>query len=260
MKKETKQEINREYVLNSVDNALALLECFEEGNHELSVPEIAEKLKLSKSSTYRIAYTLWVRGYLVKNEDTHRYRLGYKILTLSAAMRKSSNLIQEVRPYLKKLMEKTGETAHLAVLYDNMSTFIEKIESPKTIQMSSAVGVRLPAYCSATGKVLLSGISEEELERYLKETELKRFTPATITNAEKLKEEIKTIKRQGYSIDNEETEEGLMCISAPIKDHKGDVIAAISISGPATRLKKRKKEHIKEVTTIAHQISSSITL
>ena len=258
--KEKSQHNNRKYTLNSVNKALELLECFDKSNHELSVPELAKQLKLSKSSVYRIVYTLWTHGYLARNEDNYHYRLGYKILTLGAAMRRSSNLIQDVRPYLKKLMEKTGETTHLAILHDNMSTFIEKIESPKTIQMSSAIGARMPAYCSATGKMLLSGLTEEALERYLKEVELKRFTPATITDIQRLKEELNTIREQGYSIDEEETEEGLMCISAPIKDHSGEVVAAISISGPVTRLKRRKEEYIKEVKTIAHEISSSISI
>lgn len=260
MKKDNNSGINEKYILNSLDNALSLLECFDEDNYELSVPELSKKLGIAKSNVYRIVYTLWARGYLEKNEETHHYRLGYKILTLGAVLRKKSNLIQEVRPYLKNLMERTGETIHLAILYDNMSTFIEKIESPKTIQMGSVIGARMPAYCTATGKMLLSGLTDEELKKYLQEVKFKKFTPATITDAQKLEEEIKNIRQRGYSIDNEESEEGLMCISAPLKDHKGDIIAAISISGPVTRLKRRKDKYIEEIKTTVQEISSIISI
>ncbi len=253
------KEVNEDYILSSLDNALSLLDCFDEEDFELSVPELAQKLNITKSSVYRIVHTLWARDYLRKNEENHKYSLGFKIISLGAIIRRRFNLIHEVRPYLKQLMEETGESIHLAILYENMATFIDKIESPRTMQMGSVVGARMPAYCTATGKMLLAGLSEEELEKYLQEENFQRLTHTTITDPRKLKEEIVKIRQQGYSIDNEESEEGLMCIGAPLKNNSNKTIATISVSGPKSRMVRKKQKYITEIKETAKRISAVVT-
>jgi len=124
--------------------------------------------------------------------------------------------------------------------------------------MASNIGVKLPAYNTATGKVLLAGLDENTLNQFFDEVKLKEYTKTTITKEKELRKEIEEIKEKGYGIDNEESEEGLMCFAAPIKNISNTAVAAISISGPAFRMKENKDELIKSIIKVSNEISAKI--
>ncbi|AKX93118.1 IclR family transcriptional regulator [Moorella thermoacetica] len=246
------------YILQSVDNALRILEAFSANEPELGISELSRKLGLSKSAVFRLVLTLQSRGFLSQDPVTGKYLLGLKTLYLGGLVLKQMDLVKIARTHLEELVKKSAEVAHLVVLEQGEAVFIGKVESQRPMMMGSYVGARMPAYCTATGKVLLAHLPSEELENYLRNTTFTRFTSNTITNPEKLREHLISIRTQGYAVDKEESEEGLFCIAAPVKDNGGKVLAAISISGPAGRLEKRWEEFRELVISAAENISRSL--
>ncbi len=164
--------------------------------------------------------------------------------------------IKEVaRTYLEKLRDLSGETTHLAVMDEEGVFCVDKIESARSIRMDSYIGQRAPIHCTAVGKLLLAHQPAEKIQRLLLR-ELKQYTSHTIVDKEKLEEDFKKIRRQGFALDNEELEIGLFCVAAPIRNYSGSVIAAVSSSGPGIRLTRSKiKELIPLVIKSAAEIS-----
>jgi DNA-binding IclR family transcriptional regulator len=235
------------YKLQSVDNALMILDIISEEGHELGISEISRRVSLGKSTVHRLLNTLAGRGYLVQNPDTGKYNLGIKIVNISAGILKNQNIIKECRPYLEELSEVTGETTHLCFYNNGEITFIHKVQGNNPSIMGSIVGASRPAYITATGKALLAYMPDKTLAEYLKNLNLKQYTPYTITDIDTLSKMIAAVKVNGYSEDQQESEEGLVCFAAPILNNMGEAIAALSISGAASRMNKRKDELIKLV-------------
>jgi DNA-binding IclR family transcriptional regulator len=153
----------------------------------------------------------------------------------------------------------TGETAHLCVLVDHEILYLDKVESPKTIRIASSIGGRNPAYCSAVGKALLAALPETELDSMLRRHKLVAFTRNTIVTPAQFKAVLQQVRVNGYAVDNEEREEGLRCIAAPIRDHSGEIIAAMSVAGPAFRLLSSQDEVVARlVMTIAAELSAKL--
>ena len=161
-------------------------------------------------------------------------------------------------PYLHQLAAKYSETVHLAVLSRGVVVYIDKVDSDHSIRITSNVGGWNPAHCTGVGKVLLAGLTDVELESTVQEINMKKFTPNTITSMVQLKEIIQNIRLQGYALDNEEIEIGLTCVAAPVKNHKGKVVASISISGPTNRMKDRLEQMRDEVIVAARNISAEL--
>ena len=175
-------------------------------------------------------------NYVVKDEETDKYKLGLQILFLSRNLLNNNDVITVAKPYLEKLSQEVNETVHLCIENLGEIVYIDKIESNQTVRMFSRIGSRAPMYCTAVGKVLLSGMNQEKVDSiFLKQNSLLRLH-TTITSKEQLLEEIEKIKIEGYALDNSENEEVLRCIAAPIYDHKGKIIASFSISGPNNRV------------------------
>jgi len=227
---------------------------------ELSVTEIANQLDLSKSTAFGLINTLARKGYLEQNPRDSRYSLGLKLLRLGGAVQRHSILVNRAKPYMEKLVQEFSETVHLTVERNGMVVYIEKIEGEKAIFMQSAIGAENPMYCTAVGKCLLAFMPESKSERLLKKMEpLQRRGPNTITDIAELQKELQTIRERGISIDDEEHVPGLMCIAAPLRNHDGEVVAAISISGAKAGISSKMVGHISErITTVAQQISATM--
>lgn len=242
-------------ILQSVDNALRLLESFSVTEPELGIAELSRKLGLSKSTVFRLASTLQARGFLAQNPANDKYRLGMKAVYIGGLALRQINLVKDSRQFLETLVLKAGEAAHLAVLDQGYTVFINKAESGRAMSMGSSIGARMPAYITATGKTMLAHLPDEELEAYLRQTEFKRYTANTITDPERLRACLMEIRARGYGTDLEESEEGLMCIAAPVRNNHGKVIAAISISGSAPRMHRRFDEFRQLVMEQADSLS-----
>ena len=246
-----------EVILQSVDNALKLIEVLAEEDSELGVSELSRKLEMGKSTTHRLLSTLEKRQFIEQNQTTGKYRLGIKLIQISASVMRQFNIIKICHPYIVELSNITGETTHLCLYNNGEITFIDKIAGKNSSKMQSIIGATKPAYITATGKALIANMPKQKMENYLDKVELKPYTPYTITEKERLREELNKIREQCFSEDQQESEEGLICYAAPIKNHNGDVIAAISISGAVSRMNESSEDFIEKVKTTASKISEA---
>jgi DNA-binding IclR family transcriptional regulator len=161
------------------------------------------------------------------------------------------NLWDEALPFLEGLVHDSGETGHLAVLDGGEAIYIERVEALRALRVPSAIGRGYPAHATNLGKVLLADLSRERVEEIVAERGLAAYTPHTITGLEELEAELERIRVLGYAIDNEEYDEGLRCIGAPVRDHSGHVVAALGIGGPVTRITPDRVDELAELVMTA---------
>jgi DNA-binding IclR family transcriptional regulator len=228
----------RDYAIQTVRNCLRVLAAFHD-ERELGVTELARRLDLHKNNVFRLLATLQEEGYVEKNEETDCYRLGIACLELAHAFARNRSFPLMARPVLAELVRATGESAHLGVLADFAVMHLDSEEPDRLVRTSSRIARRLPAHCTALGKVLLGCGEPRQLEAYDQQVVaagLHPFTASTLVDRDKLFAHLHTVGAQGYALDLEECEIGLCCAAAPIHDERGRVVAAISVSGPSFRL------------------------
>ena len=225
-----------EYIIQAVSHALDLLEQFHDDVDELGVTELSKRLKLHKNNVFRLLATLESRGYIEQNRATENYRLGLKSLELGQTFIKQMGLLRQAKPILEKLVAECNETSYVAIFKEGYIVYLDVVETDLTVRVVSRVGSRLPAYCTAAGKIHLAFMSDEEIETVLPTGELTQYTPNTITDRGALKKELQEIAERGYAIDNEELDPGVRCVAAPIRDYTRRIVGAVSISGPSMRL------------------------
>lgn len=224
--------------LSSVSAALRLLKAFSESEIEIGISDLARRLGVAKSTAHRLAVTLLAEGMLEQNADTGKYRLGLALFRLGALVRQRMDVSIEARPLLRELREKANETVHLAVLDGTDIMYIYNLESTQAIRMRSDIGVRKPAYCTAEGQVMLAFQPSEVVERVIR-AGLPPRTPQTITDPATLRHTLELVRQRGCAIEDEESEVGMRCVAAPVRNDTGDVIAAIGLGGPVSRLSKK---------------------
>lgn len=244
-------------LIQSVKRALDIINCFDSLNVQLSLSEISEKLHLNISTVYGIINTLCAYSYIDKNPNNGKYKLGLEFLLKANLVSESLDLKEIGYPYLTELTKKYHETTHLYV-YQNKQIFcVGKVESPSNyFIISSRAGSKLPMHASASGKVFLANMSSEELEEFLDKYKFTKLTDNTITNKKQLMKCLQEIRNQGYSIENEEIEEGAYSIAAPIKNSTGQVVGTISIVGSLTRMKEHEENIRTDLLKAACSISS----
>jgi len=228
-----------EYAIQTVTNAMRVLEAFHD-EEELGVTELSRRLALHKNNVFRLLATLEQQGYIEQHAGTERYRLGVKNLELGQAFARSRSLLRSAGPRLAELVEATGEAAHLAVLNDFAVTHLCGDRAERAVMSGLRVGRRLPAHCTALGKVLLGCASEDVRQAYdaehLGSRALEARTEATITDPDKLREHVQSAGLRGFALDLGECDAGLSCVAAPVYGADGHLRAALSISGPQFRL------------------------
>lgn len=243
--------------VQSLERALDILELLSRSEGELGVTEVGPAVGLANGTAHRLLATLTSRGYARQNPQTRKYTLGIKASTLAAAARE--RLGPMARPFLTELMEVSKETSNVASLDKNSVVYIDQVPAPRMVRMFTEPGNRVPTHSAATGKVLLAYQPEEVVDSIIRQNGLPRFTPYTITDAKELKNELGRIREQGYAMDSEEMEEGVRCLAAPVFDPDGNVLAAMSISGPVGRLSQdRLEELIPHIRRIADSFSRSL--
>jgi DNA-binding IclR family transcriptional regulator len=239
------------YRIQSIERAVSILNAFSAEAPELGVTELAERLSLHKSTVHRFLVNLEAAGLVERNTRSGRYRLGLRIFELGGLVLQQMNLWDEALPFLEGLVRDSGETGHLAVLDGGEAIYIEKVEARRALRIPSAMGRGYPAHATNLGKVLLAHLPREELRAVVAEHGLPAYTPHTITDADRLDAELARIRTQGYAVDNEEYDEGLRCIGAPIQDHTGQVVAALGIGGPVTRVTPARVGELAELVIAA---------
>lgn len=248
-----------EYIIQAVSHALDLLEQFHDEVDELGVTELSKRLKLHKNNVFRLLATLESRGYIEQNRVTENYRLGLKTLELGQTFIRQMGLLRQSRPVLESLVRECNETTYVAILKDFHIVYLDVVETDLTVRVVPRVGARLPAYCTAAGKVQIAYMTDEELEHYLPK-ELSPFTPNTITDKAQFRRHLAEVVEKGYAIDNEELDIGVRCVGAPIRDYTRRIVGAVSISGPSMRFtdERMDKELIPLVVKAGEEISSKL--
>ncbi|MFZ7131120.1 MAG: IclR family transcriptional regulator [Eubacteriales bacterium] len=245
------------YMLSSVSHALEILDHLSE-NNEAGVAEISKNLNMGKASVFRLLYTLVAKDFVYKTSNS-KYRLSTKFVHYGSLVLERQDLLVYAKPFLKSLRDLHNETTHCGILDDdNNVIFIDKELSDSSIQMSSRIGLKMPAYCTGNGKVLLSGLPDEELEERISNFTFNRKTDNTITNAYDLRKEIERVRISGFGQDCEECEIGLVCFAAPIRNIYGSIVASISISGPTGRMMQNRNQLIESVKNTANEISKTM--
>ncbi|MDR3562786.1 MAG: IclR family transcriptional regulator [Negativicutes bacterium] len=243
-------------VIQSIVRATEILRCFE-GADELGVTEISSRIGLHKSTAFNIITTLERCRYLEKNDKSGKYRLGIELFRLGTKV--DSDLRKIARPYLETLVAEFKETVNLVVRDSECVIYLEKIESPHSMRISTAVGSRLPVNATAVGKAILSGVPDDEMTDIIGSLTIARFTDNTICDKSILMDSIKEVRDTGYAEDFEELEMGLTCVAAPIFNHTGKAFSAISVSGPTSRMEKEIRTEIgKALVQITRQISGKL--
>ena len=244
--------------LSSVANSLRLIKAFSEDQYEIGISDLAKRLGLAKSTVHRLASTLLEEGMLEQNPGDGKYHLGLALFELGTMVRRKMDFTVEARPFLRTLMEKTGETVHLAILDHDSILYIITHESKQALRMGSKVGTRAPVHSTAVGKVLLASQPDDEIERIVA-CGLPQSTPNTIAEAKALRRELAVVRAQNHAVDDEESEIGLRAIAAPIRTYSGDVVAAISIAGPVHRMaKKTLLSWVRELVEAADAVSQRL--
>jgi IclR family acetate operon transcriptional repressor len=229
----------RAEISSTVAKALGIVDILAaNADNGVSLAELSAMLGMPKSSTHRYLATLIELG-LAERNNLDRFQLGTKVIELAGSFLAKSDLRNESQPILAELAEKSGETIHLAVPSGIEVVYIAKMESRHAWGMLSHIGSRLPMYCTALGKAILS-VNDKGLYPDLLAEPLKSLTPHTITSPQALETELALIRSRGFAIDDEENEIGICCVGAPIIDYTGFAIAAISISGPQERMDRER--------------------
>ena len=232
----------REYRNKSLDRALRILDLFDESQESMKVSEIATAVGTTAATLYPTLSTLVAHGYIVR-DDRKQYRLGMKLLERSGQVLAQSDVRRIARPYLRELARSRQVTVDLGILYGYEVLYLEREVGHPTAVLGEVVGRRVPAHCTSLGKALLAFHPDAELPEFLQDLPLDRYTPNTIVQAEKLIDELATIRERGFALDVEEFHQGNACVSAPVWSHGGRVVAAISLMLPVDdRIRTRKCE------------------
>lgn len=257
MHNEENEELESRYILNSVDSALSILNLFFD-YEELSVNEVAKLINVSRSTAFRFMVTLENKGFVAKT-DNAKYRLGINMFSLGMIAYNRMELVSLIHPYLIELAEVSGETCHISILDDGMQVvFVDRALGSSLLKMDTALGYREYAHHTATGKAILAFQKEDVINQYIRRANFSKSTPNSIKDGATLNKILEKIRFDGYACDNEESELGLTCLAMPLLDRAGRAYAAISISGPTTRMAANRQAHIERLTGLVSKITKTI--
>lgn len=256
--------MNETNLVQSVDRALRIIEFLAENPTGAGITEISKSLGLSKGTVHRLISTLKERDFAYQSSNTELYRLSYKILYLYNCISNNIDMFKVSRPIIRKFADKVDATVHLATLDEKRSNivYIDRIEpmnSQKPFVMSSRVGKKAPCYCTAAGKILLSQYSDDEIRDILNGEEYKTYTDKTIKNIDEFLEEIHKVRKQGYALDENEYDHGIICISIPIYNSNGKIDFAMSVTDLILYTKVEELIDLKDqLNEVSRKVSNAI--
>jgi DNA-binding IclR family transcriptional regulator len=243
----------------AVERTLLILEAAAQREGGLSNAEFSRKLKIPKSSASYILRTLEQHGYLRRDREGGRYRIGMKVLNLSRAALSGVDVREVALPIMRHLVDRIRITTHLAVLDHGEAVYVEKVEAPGFIKMNTWIGRRMEVHSTAVGKALMAYLDAKESEAILRRRGLKKLTPHTITTQPRLLQEFERVRQMGYAVDDEENSLGARCVGAPIFNAEGRIEAAIASTGTINDVPREAVSHVADmVKEAARRISSQI--
>lgn len=229
--------------IQALDRALEVLDLLSR-NDGLSLSAIARALDQSAATMHRVLVTLSERGFVETGPAGQDWHVGPTSFRVGSGFLRRTNVFERSRPHMYDLMRTTGETSNLGIERNGNVLFIGQVETHDAIRAFFPPGTLSPLHASGIGKALLSGYSDERLERFLRQQPFERFTENTIVDAEALQTQVLLARALGYVVDDEERTVGMRCVAAPIFDSQGDIVAGISVSGPSQRMTKNKVETV----------------
>jgi len=246
-------------ITQSLANGLRILLTFDSSSPLLTVHEITEQLGYSQATAYRLVRTLVEFGFLRQVTGGPQYALGLETVRLGLIGQETLNLSEIALPFMKELSSRTCEAVLLTVVDGTQGMCLAKIETEGPIRLSLKPGTSLPLHSGASTKVLMAYLGEEDWDRIIKKEGLKRFTPNTITQVEKLKVHLKEIRRKGYAVSDQEVDSGVRAVGAPIFDGSGKLVAGLSVAGPIHRISKKRFLSLSQlVVQYAQKISNAL--
>jgi DNA-binding IclR family transcriptional regulator len=237
---------------------MRLLKVFSEDEVNIGISALAKRLGIAKSTAHRLAATLVAEGMLEQAEEQGKYRLGVGLFRLGALVRRRMEVSNEARPYLYALRETINESVHLAILDGVEVMYVYHLESSHALRARSDLGVRKPAHSTAEGQAILAFQPQEAIDRVVA-AGLTAYTPKTVTSPERFLKALAAVRQRGCAIEDEESEIGMVCVAAPIRDDSNAVVAAVGVAGPVTRLSKKAVAGVlPHVIATAEQISERL--
>jgi IclR family transcriptional regulator, KDG regulon repressor len=242
--------------VQSVERSLDILEELAVAENGIGIIDLSSRVSLHASTVHRLLATLVSRGYVRQDNQNGRYILGRGALALAQSFHARQDIRNEARPFLQQLMEESGETANLIVLDSDEAVYIDQVPSSRVVRMFAAIGKHAPLHSTGCGKLLLAYLDSAERARIISEKGLPASTRYTITSPAELERDLAETRRRGFAVDNRENDEDVRCIAGPVRDHSGRVVAAISISGPATRF---TREQIPGLSRLVVSVSTHLS-
>ena len=250
---------NGEYRVQVLDRAFAILTTLAASQSPLAAGDIAHRLELNKSTVHRLLSVLERHRFVERDSESGRYRLGLKLVELGSIAVARFDLHRLARPFIERLVQETGETAHLGILREMEVVSLVNAEGSHSVRSPSTVGRRSPVHCTSQGKVLLAFQSQTKADELLRSYRFTARTTKTIQSISRFRAELAKVRNYGFALDDEEFETGLRCVGAPVRDHSGEVIAAISIAGPTFRVTaERMPNLIRSVVNTAADLSVAL--
>jgi IclR family acetate operon transcriptional repressor len=226
-------------LVQTIERAASIFDILSQAPNGLSLGDLARKANLPKGTAHRLLSSM-VYFDLIRQEPTLKtYHLGFKLVDLGNLLLSQIDLRSQAHPFLIQLSEKVQETVHLVVLDGDKALYVDKVDlhsKARGLQMVSRLGSRISLHCSSVGKVLLAYMERTDASALISQSDLTKRTKKTLSDPDKLMQHLKMVRKNGYAIDDEENEEGIRCVAAPIRNGSGKVEAAMSISGPTTRI------------------------
>ncbi|MBM7691539.1 DNA-binding IclR family transcriptional regulator [Peribacillus deserti] len=245
-------------IIQSVERALKILDLFDERERELTITEISKRMNLHKSTVHSLLKTLQVQRYISQNEENGKYSLGLKLFERGSMVLGHLDLRNVARKHLEWLSATTNLTVHLVVLEGQEGVYVDKVEGSGVTVMYSRIGRRVPIHTSAVGKSLVAARTDSELDLLLEGYSYTRPTEKSIGSKEEFLAELEKVRAAGYSIDNEENEPGIVCLAVPIKNYSGNVIAAMSVSIPASKAEETHEYYVGILKECSSKISQGL--
>jgi len=245
--------------IQSLDRGLVILEAVASARKPVSLADLTPVLGIDRSSVFRLANTLKQRGFLTQLPDSKEYVLGSAIWRLASLFRFSDVLMQMAREHVNALAAPSGETTHLAIREGRQAMLIDHQLTAHPVGVAGGSGFCVPLHCTSVGKALLTDYEHAQLAGLLGDAPLASLTKRTITSVAALAEECQRTRKRGFAVDDEEQNEGVRCVAAPIRDSSGQVVASIGISAPAARLPRDRFKGVgAEVMAVAREISRKL--
>ena len=243
-------------MINSLARGLEALRILAQADGPLGVTDLATKLGVDPSSSYRILATLESYGFVVQEPRGRKYTLGFETLAIAGAVLRRLDVVALAGKHLLDLVARTGESAHLAVLNGTSAIFVGREAAAAPLRVETRVGASEPAYCTAIGKALLFDHDTHDLRALFDDVAFQRYTARTVASVDDLVEDIARSRARSYAFDDQEFHDGVRCLAAPLREYGGKIVAAIGISGPSTRL---SHAHLPALAAIVREVAESLS-